>query len=873
MCRVLLIFFLSFYGFQISGQVNGLNTLIEFDETPVTIDEVLNQITVKYDISFSYSSNQFSLKSKIRVPPSPSTLRKTLKTAFYRYNVKLKEIDEGKVLITAQLKPIRIYGVIRDKSSGELLAGSLVINSIASDVQTANETGQYSLEVRRDTIQLEYRLLGYHTETVIFEHDGTDINKDIYLQFENVINPIIIRNNIIDNLLFDPGAERITVESSFGHVGITGEKDILFDIKMKEGIASGTEGTLGLNINGGNSDENLFLLDGVPIYEVSHVAGINSIFQEESINSVHLIKNGIPARYGGRMSSVVNIHLKEGHFEKPKRSVSLGLTTASFGFEGPLGKGKTTFNLAGRTSLFNYTFGPVINKFSSFEGVNLGFQDLVGKITHRFSNKTKISLTTYLGGDRTKLTQSDTLISSQSYYRSRDLNEIRWGNKLAALNFSSTLNSKSTLHFNVGWTQYNFFSQGYYELESRFDTISLDQTVNVVSRSDVEDLQAGLSLDFYISEKIKTKFGATGIRHRFQPTIKQSFVVIDSTEAVLTKPDSIIQSNELALYGELNIKLGKYFYLYPGLHYNTYNVEESTYQSLQPRLRVIFKPFDKTVVSSSYGRLTQNLHLLSKPGIGIASDLWVPSTNNIKPSTVDQFDIQLSQYFLKDYTFTASYYNKNYTNLIEYSVPVDLHANVIISDDRQIFFKNDNDWRRRLDFGEGKSKGFTLSIRKEKGNTKGWVSYHYNQFMRKFDSIDEGEFFPARHERPHDINVGLNHEFNDRFVLAADWIFTSGGTFSLSNEEFVSVGDVKLLRPDSRNNYRLPNYHRLSVGGQYKFELMGTNAQLKFGVNNIYNRLNPFFLYVTKNPESDIPVIKKVTLFPALPFINISWTW
>ena len=198
---------------------------------------------------------------------------------------------------------------------------------------------------------------------------------------------------------------------------------------------------------------------------------------------------------------------------------------------------------------------------------------------------------------------------------------------------------------------------------------------------------------------------------------------------------------------------------------------------------------------------------------------------------------------------------------------------MIISDDRQIFFKNDNDWRRRLEFGSGISRGYTISIRKEKGSTKGWISYHYNESTRQFDNIDDGQPFPARHERPHDINIGINHEFNERFILAANWIFTSGGTFSLSNEEFVSVGDVKLLRPDSRNNYRLPDYHRLSIGGEYKFKLMGTNAQLKFGVNNIYNRLNPFFLYVTKNPESDIPTIKKVTLFPALPFINMSWTW
>lgn len=878
MLHQILTYCLIFVSSLLIGQSNNLlNKQVDLSSLSSnnTIEEALNYIESKYKISFSYSSNQFNKKSGINIPEVRFTsLEKALNYVFYRYNINLNSTANNKIVLTASLKKIRVFGYIRDASSRETIPGPIIINQKSSEIHSPNGDGYYSFTIQKDTVQLETRLLGYFPDTTTIMHDGIDIRKDITLRFNNQISPVIIRNTVAENLLLDPGNSIIDPNQNYGNKGITGENDLVNVIRNEPGIASGSEGMIGLNVNGGESDQNLILLDKMPLYETSHVAGINSIFLEESIKSVDMTRTAIPARYGGRLSSVVNISLKEGHKERPKRSVSIGFMNARFGLEGPFNKTQnTTFNLSGRTSLINYFINPIVNRFTTFEDINLSYNDVIGKITHRFNNNSKLSLTGYFGGDRTKLVQNDTIITESFYYQKRDINEIKWGNSMLNANYHNILSSKATFHLQAGWTKYNYTSRGYYELESRSNTVDIDRSFDVRTYSSINDYQLTSEVDYYYNDFIKAKVGVAAINHQFSPTVQQSLLKLPTEESTFENPDSIISAFETSAYGELNIEIGKLLFLYPGLHINNFKVENTNHTTFQPRIRALIIPNKGTVISFSYSRMAQNVHLLSNPGIGLASDLWVPSTSAIKPTTNDQVDLEFKQTITPGINISASWYNKKYGNLLSYFQPIDLHANIVVENDIRIFYNNESDWRNEVVAGSGRSNGYTIGLKKETGKFKGWFTYHHNTSTRNFEDLNEGQTFSAKNERPHDINIALSYEISPRLVIGSNWVYTSGGLFSLPNEQFTSSIGIELLRPDGRNNNRLPAFHQLSFTGEYSFTMLGTNTHLNFGMYNLYNRQNPFYLYTTNNPNSEVPIVRKVSIFPIMPFANLTWRW
>ncbi len=876
--RIILIycFTISFLANSLGQDIDLFSLIVDTKSlsNSANIGEALDFLEKNYDLSFAYSSNQFNKKSKIRLLSKPSRLDDVIKTLFYKYNVTLQNPELRKIVLTASIKRIRVFGYIRDASSNETILGPIIINKTTSEVHSPNNDGYYSFTIQNDQVRLETRLLGYIPDTTTLIHNGVDIRLDILLKFSNQISPIIVRNNVSDNLLLDPGSIIVNPNIGYGNNGITGEKDLLTIIRNEGGVASGSEGMIGLNVNGGESDENLILIDGMPIYESSHLAGVSSIFLEESIKSVDMTRSGMPARYGGRLSSVINVKLKEGHKESPKRTVSLGLMNAKFGFEGPINKfQKTTFNLAGRTSLINYFITPIANKFTTFEDINLSYNDILGKLTHKLNNQSKISISAYFGGDRTKLVQNDTITTTSFYYQKRDINEIKWGNRMINLNYHNILSSKSTLHIQGGWSNYNYTSRGYYELVNKSDTIDINRSFDVKTYSNINDYQLTGEIDYYFNDHLKSKIGVGIIEHQFSPSVLQSLLKIDGEESTFEKPKNVINTHELFGFGELNIEIGKLLYLYPGLHINNYNVENTNHLSLQPRVRALIIPNKGTLISFAYSRMAQNVHLLSNPGIGLASDLWVPSTKDISPTINNQVDLEFKKTIVQGINLAASWYNKKYSNILTYSQPIDLHANIVVNNTSQIFFNNESDWRNEVATGNGTSTGYTFSIKKETGKLKGWLAYQHSKTSRIFTKLNDGEFFSAKNERPHDINIAVSYELTSKLMIGSNWIYTSGGLFSLPNEKFNSSIGISLLRPDGRNNNRLPAYHQLSVNGEYSFRMFGTKANLNFGIYNIYNRKNPFYLYTTNNPNTSTPTIKKVSIFPVMPFVNLKWQW
>ncbi len=873
----LVVVFVGAMSLNIHAQRSALESLIpkKTIEQSTTIGQLFQNIESSSNITFSYASNQIDPSESVSLEITSSfvSIKELLENVFNHKNLEIKVIN-NKIILQVEPQKIRLYGIIKDKNSGEVLPGAVLVDNRTQKVYTTDNNGFYSLVFDSDSSEIEVRYLGYNPTTVHVTNSGRNLHKDISMVFKNQIETITIKKNVSDNLLIDPGGELVFSTQPYLNKGLTGTTDALENIKTIEGATSGAEGVTGLYINGGNSDENLIQLEGMPIYEVSHIAGIHSIFIDETIRSVNIIKTGIPARFGGRLSSVINFNLKEGHSQSIKKSLNIGLGSAQFSANGPLHmNGKTTFNLAARASLFNFTFKPIITSLSNFRDLSLSYYDAVCKVTHKFSNNEKISLTTYLGQDRIRLFKNDTIVSPTSYFSSRDINELKWGNTLLSLNYQKIISSSAILKAHVGWNKYSYFSRGYYELYSKFDTIELDKTIDVKTFSDIQDLKGSVSMDYYFNEILKSKIGVTYTQHTFNPTIRQSLLKDKGDTTSFNNPGNALRAYQASIFAELNIRLKNNLYFYPGLHINNFDVQGTDHTTLQPRLKLLWVPDNFTTIGISYSRLAQNIRLLSNPGLGIASDLWVPSLSHIKPTLVDQFDFEIKRYLLKDLAISATLYTKNYKNLLDYSLPVDLHANVIIQNQEGVFFNQSTTWDEHIEIGQGYSRGYTIGITKETGKTKGWVRYHRNSAKRKFANLNEGTYFSSKNERPHDINIAINRNITSKLWLGLQWVYTSGGTFSLPNEEFSSSLGIKILRPDGRNNYRLPSFHQLSISGEYSFNSKFGKHSFNFGIYNAYNRLNPFYLYATNTPNSSIPVIKKVSIFPTVPFLSLTTTW
>lgn len=842
-------------------------------ENGSTIKEAITYLESTYGLTFSYSSSQFNLQDQIKIPNQKVALSSLLKSIFYKYNISLEQVNEAKIAIKASLKKIRFYGFVKDKASNETLLGPNIINLSTKEVYSTNDKGYFSLTIQEDITEIEIRYLGYYSKKMFINHDGSNIRQDIYLKFDNEIQTVEVRRNVTDNELQDPGSDIIKLDKNYGNKGVSGSNDLINYVRNEDGVATGGEGMVGLYVNGGANDENLILLQGMPLYEVSHVAGITSILQEEAIKSANFIKNGIPARYGGRMSSVLNVDLKDGHSTRPKRSISIGITDARFGFEGPLStKYRTTFNLAGRTSLLNYSYVPFVNKYSVFDRVKLQYNDLTAKITHQIDSLSKISVTSYLGNDRTSLVRNDSLITEDTYYLNRDLSEVRWSNNLLSIQYNKVL-SKSTINLQAGLLNYKYFSRGYYELESSFEGNELSRTVDIKSNSNLQDYQISGNFAHYFNDDIKLQLGGVGIIHQFQPTVRQSLSKSKDLVTEFEDPDTNTTTREVGLYSELNIKYNKFLSLHPGIRFSSYNTEGRTHLNVLPRARIQIHPTPMSVISLSFSRMAQNVHQLSNPGLGIASDLWVPSTAAIEPTILTQTGLIYKQTLSEGIHLSASWYNKRYENLIEYALPIDFHANIISRQPDIVFFTNETDWEEHVEIGTGISNGFSVSMRKEVGKLQGRVSYHYSTSRREFEKINDGNSFSAKFDRPNDINLGMVYKYSKRFLFGLNWVYSSGSTFSLPNEEFNSDLEITLIRPNGRNNFRLPSFHQLTFTGEYDIKMGKTDAHINFGIYNVYNRLNPFYLYATNDPNRITPSIKKVSIFPILPFFNITWKW
>lgn len=769
----------------------------------------------------------------------------------------------------AQAQKYTISGYVEDKESGERLLSANVYQPETFEGGITNNYGLYSLTLPAGLQKITVSYVGYQAVTL-----DLTLRQDTVINFE--LSPMINLEEVVVSAEKARSAVRSTqismTELNAKEIKaipvLLGEVDVLKALQLLPGVQSGNEGTSGIYVRGGGPDQNLILLDGVPVYNANHLFGFFSIFNPDAIQSVKLIKGGFPARYGGRLSSVLDIRMKDGNNKHFAAEGSVGLISSKLTVEGPIVKDKTSFIVSGRRTYIDVLAQPLIqwNNARSGGSNSTGgyyFYDATAKLNHRFSDRSRLFLSTYLGKDLAYLRTKD----KGSEYLYEDDFGLGWGNLTTALRWNYMITPKLFSNTTITYSQYNF-NTGVESSETERDT--LVNNFSFSYDSGIRDWAGKIDFDYVPNPNHTIKFGYNHIYHTFSPGVTVF-------EAGVSGPNSIdttfgnqeIYAHEMELYAEDDWSIGTRFKANFGVHASAFLVQDSTYYSVQPRLSARYMVNESMSIKAAYSHMTQYIHLLTNSGIGLPTDLWVPSTALIQPQKSVQYALGVVYELQEGLEVSLEGYYKTMDNLIEYK-------------EGASFFSIQGGWEDKLEFGRGNAYGMEFLLRKQYGKTSGWIGYTLSWANRQFENISFGEWFPYRYDRRHDVSIVLNQEIKEGIDLGVTWVYGTGNAVTLPLEKYGSLNSFwygfsyfdGVDYFEQRNNYRMPAYHRLDVGLNFRKDTKWGTRTWSFGVYNAYNRKNPFFIDFDEEYVPDGPnkvVLKQYSLFPIIPSISYSF--
>ena len=841
-----------------------LNKKISITLENETLKSAIKRIEKETGIAFAYS-NLSDLNKKVSGEFTAQSLNKVLSTLFEGTNISFKEIA-GKITLFETNKPhkkaqrVTIHGYITDADSGERLINANVFNPDSYLGTISNNFGFYSYSTLAGQRQLTISYIGYQSQILELElKKDTIINIALKPQSGELgeISVIGSQPNPVENTQISvidlpvQKLEKIPV--------IMGETDVLKIIQLYPGVQAGLEGTSGIHVRGGSSDQNLFLVDGVPVYNANHLLGFFSTFNPYAVKSVNLYKGGFPARFGGRLSSVVDVQMKDGNMKKLKGEFSIGLLSSRFSLEGPVKRDKTSFMLSARRSYADMFAKPIIalinKKSGSDNSYNLYFYDVNAKLNHIFSDRSRIYWNFYRGKDNFYLKE----IFDHSKHSETDSTlhttegGIGWSNTISSIKWNYLINNK--LFSNTSLFYSKFLFDIHYVSTITNSTTNSPAGNNYQYLSGIEDLTAKIDFDYFPTNKQIVKFGIGATRHYFSPGI---YITNDGET---NKNQISISANEFTAYAEDEFSFSTELHLNVGLHLSLFNVEETNYCRPQPRISLHYKPFEKIAFKASASRMAQHLHLVTLSKLELPMDLWVPVTAKFEPPVSDQFVIGTAANLPFGLKLTVEGFYKSFRNLIEYK-------------EGASFVGGGTFWENNVEKGIGWAYGAELLLEKTVGKTTGWLAYTWSKSERQFPTINFGKAFPYKYDRRHDISLVINHEFNKRIDFNATWVFITGQATTVALNKYAVTGIPNdniwvyyVQNYNGRNGYRLPDYHRLDLGVNLKKEKKHGLQTWSFSLYNAYNRANAFSLSWRTDYSDGFQDEKGRMVHPKKPYI------
>lgn len=772
-----------------------------------------------------------------------------------------------------QTPRFNVSGFVTDANTGEALIGASASEEYSKTGLFTNKYGYFILLLNQKSARLKISFIGYETATL-----DITLNKDttLYISLspkEQLLEEVIVKNTEEQKLQRTPiGVTSIPVSRLKEIPILFGESDIIKALAMTPGVSTGNEGTSGLLVRGGTPDQNLILIDDAIVYNASHLFGLVSIFNTDAIKNVSLYKAGFPAQFGGRLSSVLDISMKEGNNRKKNQELTIGLIGSKILFEGPLSQkhwGKSSYMISARTSTLTPVLLPAIIAFKlgkAESSLNYLLYDVNAKINYQIGKKTQIFASIYHG--------NDFLISQDGLVNDRGKVNLNWGNLIGSVRlnyiihpkiFLKAIGSFSDYHYTLGATSYEKDNTKWKEKDYLFNT------------SSIRDWSGKASIEWFPFSFYQVKFGLETTNHLYTPTSLSTSqpVFTDS----LKKITASLTANEYSLYIENELNLSKWFSTNIGLRQAVYTVRNNTFNRLEPRVSANILLPQHIAIKGGYSQMNQFIHLLSSNGVGFPNDVWVPSTNNISPSNSEMFSVGLTKSFPKQHIeLSIEAYKKEFKNLIDYS------------DGKNLFSNFNTSWENLIEKnGIGRVKGVEFFLNKTEGVLNGWIAYTYSKNERKFTNINDGNWYAANFDRRHIVAIVINYKpENSKNSFNISWNYQSGqpvtvpiGIIQYFNERDYTLDGSIIQIYGNRNNYRMPAYHRLDISYSFQWTTRHhRDATLSLGIYNVYNRLNPYYLKTHWQPYPFVTAENKfkgienklyqVGIIPFLPFFSYS---
>ena len=722
-----------------------------------------------------------------------------------------------------------ISGFVNDSLNGERLLYASVYDGFSKKGTVANEAGFFSINLPAGEVQLTVSYAGYRTYINTFTLDANR-------RFNIDLSPFRIEEIVItsDHRPHSADGMRMEVKRLELLPVLMGEPDIIKSLQLQPGIQGASEGSVGLSIRGGSPDQNLILLDGLPVYNISHAYGFFSVFNSDALNDVTVYKSGFPARYGDRLSSVIDVRTREGNSRRLAGKFTLGTIASRFTLEGPLLGNKTTFIISGRRSYIDLYGKSLLTKAFKYDDGTYYFYDLNTRVTHRFSDNNKLSFSFYTGSDVENYT-----VQTASTEKTRN----RWGNQQANLTWNSVIGLKFFADVSSGYSRYAVKSKTEFEMIS--DLTSENLYFN--DDSHITDLSLRANFQYYPASAHKVRFGASYISTVFEPENRSMRLFADSEKE---RKDTIVRqasyrTGQLTLYVEDDIRLSDAWRVNAGLRYSAYAAGGKTYHTLDPRLFIVWDIATGIKWKSGYDMAHQFIHLLPSAQADMALDLWVPSTDRIPPQYSHQLSTGIDWNPNNSYSFGLSAYYKDMKQMIEYK-------------DGASYIAAKTEWENSVEQSNGKSYGMELFAEKKTGSLTGQASYTLSKTDRQSPNINEGVRYPYRYDRRHNFKIAANYRITSNWDIGAAWFFNSG------NHLTVGVQKYSGLIYYQRNAYQTPNFHRLDVSVNYRRKKKQHSTVWSLDVYNAYNRKNVYNVLTTQYGND----LQEKRLFPVLPSLS-----
>ena len=826
---------------------------------------IIDRLEKDYDFSFSYSPNILEAETYFRTSQA-KTIASLFDLIFTKKEINFELNGERRFLLyKIKKQKIEISGVIRDLDSKESIPAALIIIKELGEYVIANDDGYfYLLAENKDSISITFNSVGYKAKSFVKKESASKLT--VELESQNSASIIVITPSDEDESLISPPIPDDYIRRfSEPDLGPFGLPDITQQIRNQHTVQNGNEGQSGFVVKGGSIDQNLILVDGMPVYDISHIGGLSSVFITSAVKEVKLFTEGIPSEYGGKLSSVMDVKINEGNTEKFQGDFALGLIGAEGHLEGPIVKNKTAISLSGRFNDLNFLSDSFFENFGGYEDSDLNFYDVYAKLHHKFSPTDRLSLTMYKGGDKLFLYSQDEQMINNSNIQNLVENKIQWGNELVSLQWNKLIKKNVFLSAKIGYSKYDLEGEG---LVSKLFDDGRSTIVSVDAGSEIQNIVGSIKFDVYETDVGKINFGVNTIMHNFEPSINEKTWV--NGEVVVDNPNTSSPSEALEVNGfvENSIDFSDNLSFRGGLHLSSFSDVDTSYFLIEPRAKVVFKQ-GKHLIDINISVNHQYVHFLPNPGTGLPSDIWVPSSKRLEPSRSQEVAMGYSYNFSDNLSFDFQGYFKLMQGIKENVATSDAYL-ALIGDSFSVtnVLTSEGNWLERIEEGRGYSTGLGGAVKYKEDRLQALFTYSYSftrhlfPTIQEFLNVDPDALYFAPHHRPIDLFTQVSYELTDAITLSGKFVYGSGKRYTFL-DTYLKGPPVQLWATE-RNNKSLPDFHHLDLSIDYSKELENCKLNFNLGLYNAYNRKNIFYTYLDLD-ENNEPRENQFGLLPRLP--------